>query len=409
MQLISYIVTALLFMGPCVLAYLGWQVEGKNVGFITSFYPSFYLLLLTHFYCLYRSKKYRQVNKPVTWLFVICCTCYIFFKLLFGRDIPRMVLFNSIVLPAMYGSFFTYFSAVRHQMKIQHLIIALYIINSLLALLERLTLQTLFPLDLAYENSDFTIANELYSDLFRSTALLGHPLSNALITAIVMGFILISNLKNFHKYTLYMFGFVALLCFNARGAMLISGLSFIIYVFYNLTNAKMKFSSKLNIVIFMLICMIIVVYLLEEGYGGRFFEHDDVSEDDSIMARIYVWLMFSYLDLKAFLLGINGDEIERLAIRTMGMIHVENWLILFILNMGIILTIAVILFFIPIFRQSLKNYTIFQTLFVLGVCFGVASTNNSLASGVQAISMFMVCAYAFKYNHKDSKQSKKGY
>ena len=105
MQLISYIVTALLFMGPCVLAYLGWQVEGKNVGFITSFYPSFYLLLLTHFYCLYRSKKYRQVNKPVTWLFVICCTCYIFFKLLFGRDIPRMVLFNSIVLPAMYGSF----------------------------------------------------------------------------------------------------------------------------------------------------------------------------------------------------------------------------------------------------------------------------------------------------------------
>lgn len=400
MQLISYILTVLLFMGPCVLAYLGWQVEGKNVGFITSFYPSFYLLLFAHFYCLYRSKKYRQENKPVTWLFVICCVCYVFFKLLFGRDIPRMVLFNSIVLPAMYGSFFTCFSTVRHQLKIRHLIIALYIINSLLALLERLTLQTLFPLDLAYENSDFTIANELYSDLFRSTALLGHPLSNALMTAVIMGFILISNLKNFHKYALYMLGFVALLCFNARGAMLISGLSFIIYVLYNLTNAKMKFSSKLNIVIFMLICIAIVVYLLGEGYGGRFFEQDDVSEDGSIMARIYVWLMFSYLDLKAFLLGINGDEIERLAIRTMGMIHVENWLILFILNMGIILTIAVILFFIPIFRQSLKNYTIFQTLFALGICFGVASTNNSLASGVQAISMFMACAYAFRHKHK---------
>lgn len=401
MQLISYIVVVLLFMGPCVLAYVGWQVEGKNVGFITSFYPSFYLLLFAHFYCLYHSKKYRQVNRPVTWLFVICCVCYIFFKLLFGRDIPRMVLFNSIVLPAMYGSFFTYFSTARHQLKIRHLIIALYIINSSLALLERLTLQTLFPLNLAYENSDFTIANDLYSDLFRSTALLGHPLSNALITAVVMGFILISDLKNSHKYALYLLGFVALLCFNARGAMLISGLSFIIYVLYNLTNAKMKFSSKLNIVIFMLICIAIVVYLLGEGYGGRFFEHDDVSEDGSIMARIYVWFMFSYLDLKAILLGINGDEIERLVIRTMGIIHVENWLILFILDMGVILTIAVILFLIPIFRQSLRNYKLFQALFVLGVCFGVASTNNSLACGVQAISTFMVCAYAFKYDHKD--------
>lgn len=402
MQLISYILTVLLFMGPCVLAYLRWQVEGKNVGFITSFYPSFYLLLFAHFYCLYRSKKYRQENKPVTWLFIVSCVCYVFFKLLFGRDIPRMVLFNSIVLPAMYGSFFTYFSTIRHQLKIRHLIIALYIINSLLALLERLTMQIIFPLDLAYTTFDFFIEENI--NLFRSCALLGHPLSNALITATIMGFILISDLKNSYKYPLYMLGLVALLCFNARGAMLISGFSFIIHVLYNFINAKMKFSSKLNLVILMLICIVTVVYLLDEGYGGRFFQHDDVSEDGSIMARIYVWLMLSYLDMPSWLLGINGDEIERLAIRTMGIIHVENWLILFILNMGIILTIAVVLFFIPIFRKSLRNYTLFQTLFVLGVCFGVASTNNSLACGVPAISTFIVCAYAFKYDLNQRKR-----
>ena len=400
MQLISYIETVLLFMGPCVLAYLGWQVEGKNVGFITSFYPSFYLLLFAHFYCLYRSKKYRQKNKPVMWLFIVSCVCYIFFKLLFGRDIPRMVLFNSIVLPAMYGSFFTYFSTVRHQLKIQHLIIALYIINSLLALLERLTMQVFFPLDLAYTTFDFFIEENI--NLFRSCALLGHPLSNALITATIMGFILISDLRNSYKYSLYMLGLVALLCFNARGALLISGLSFIIHVLYSLTNAKMKFSSKLNIVILMLICVAIVVYLLGEGYGGRFFQNDDVSEDDSIMARIYVWRMLSYLDLESFLLGINSNEIERLAIRTMGMIHVENWLILFVLNMGTILTITIIVFFVPIFKRLLKSYTFFQTLLALGVCFGVASTNNSLACGVPAISTFMVCAYAFK--HKSNQE-----
>ena len=396
MQLISYIVTVLLFMGPCVLAYLGWQVEGKNVGFITSFYPSFYLLLFAHFYCLYRSKKYREENKSITWLFVICCVCYIFFKILFGRDIPRMVLFNSIVLPAMYGSFFTYFSTVRHRLKIQRLIIVFYVINSLLALIERLTMQIFFPLDLAYTSFDFFIEEDF--NLFRSCALLGHPLSNALITAIIMGFILISELKNSYKYTLYMLGFVALMCFNARGSMLMSGLSFVVYIIYNLSRNKVKASTKLNLAILVFICIITVLALFEAGYGGRFFEHDDVSKDGSIMARIYVWLMLSNLDLSSFLLGINGDEIQRLAIRTMGMIHVENWLILFILNMGIILTILVILFLIPIFRKSLRHYTLFQALFVLGVCFGVASTNNSLACGVPAISTFMVCAYAFIYN-----------
>ena len=396
MQLISYIVTVLLFMGPCVLAYLGWQVEGENVGFITSFYPSFYLLLYAHFYCLYRSKKYRQENIQTTWLFVICCVSYIFFKILFGRDIPQMILFNSILLPAMYGSFFTYFSTVRHQLKIQQLIIVLYIVNSSLALIERLTMQIFFPLDLAYTNFDFFIAEDI--GLFRSCALLGHPLSNALITATIMGFILISDLKNSYKYSLYMFGFVALMCFNARGAMLISGLSFVVYTIYNLFRSKVKFSTKLNLAVFVSICVILTFSLLEAGYGGRFFEHDDISEDNSIMARIYVWFMLSYLDLPSLLLGINGDGIGRLAIRTMGIIHVENWLILFVLNLGVILTIIVVLIFIPIFRSKLKKYTFFQILFVLGVCFGIASTNNSLASGVPAISVFMTCAYAFTHN-----------
>lgn len=398
MQLISYIVVVLIFMGPCVLAYLGWQVEGKNVSFVTSFYPSFYILFIFHIYFLLNSKKYGQMNKETTCLLIIC-SLYYFITYILNRNPSRMVLFNSILLPALYASFFNYRSINKNLSKIRNLIILLYIINSILSIIERLTLQNFFPLQLAYKNSDFTIENELYANLFRSTALLGHPLSNALITSIIMGFILISNFKNSYKYILYILGIIALLCFNARGAMLLSGLFFAIYIFSNLMRKNVTLSSKLYLSLIVICCIIIVAIFFEKGYGGRFFENDDVYSDVSIMTRIYVWSIFPNLSLSSLIFGVNGNEITYLAIKILGIVHIENWLILLILNIGILMTIFVLLLFIPIFKKSLYSFSNIQKFLLLGICLGIASTNNSLACGVPAISLFLVSSYAFSSKH----------
>ena len=236
----------------------------------------------------------------------------------------------------------------------------------------------------------------MYADLFRSNALLGHPLTNALITSIIMGFILTSNIKTIRKYILYMLGFVALMCFNARGAILLSGLSFIAYIFNAIFQKGIKTSTKVATILFVLISITIIFTMFNEGYGGRFFEND-ISEDSSILARIEVWSIFSKCSFNDILWGT--PDVTKLAMKTLGHMHIENWLILSILLAGIIITIPSILFFIPIFRKSLKEYNKFEKLFLIGICLSIASTNNSLACGIPALSIFFVSSFAFKKNN----------
>ena len=121
--------------------------------------------------------------------------------------------------------------------------------------------------------------------------------------------------------------------------------------------------------------------------------------DVSIMARIYVWSIFPNLSLGSLIFGVNGNEITYLAIKILGIVHIENWLILLILNIGILMTIFVLLLFIPIFKKSLYSFSNIQKFLLLGICLGIASTNNSLACGVPAISLFLVSSYAFSSKH----------
>lgn len=403
MNFISYIVTILLFIGTCFLAYLGWHVEGNNVNFISSFYPSFFILLFSHIFFNINSPKYKKINRNNTIFIIFSIIYFIFFKIITNRTVPTMLLFNSICLPILYASFFSYFSKITHQRKIKRLIIVLFILNSLIAIYERFTLQNLFSLNLAYTDSDFSIESDMYADLFRSTALLGHPLTNALITAIIMGFILISNIKTTSKYTLYILGFIALMCFNARASILLSGLSFIVYILRTIFKKNIKSSTKILNFAFVIISVVIIFYLFNEGYGGRFFEKDDISEDSSILARIEVWGILTNCTLNDILWG--SADVTKLAMKTLGYVHIENWLILSVLMGGLVITIIAIIVLIPNFKYHLKNYTLFEKLLLLSICLGIASTNNSLACGVPALSVFIVCAYAFKKTNVSNKHS----
>lgn len=397
MNFISYFTILLIFIGPCFLAYLGWQVEGSNTNLISSFYPSYYILIITHIYLCIKSKKYNKDNKKVT-LFLLSLIAYVvFFRLFIGRTPSIMVIFNSISLPILYLTFISYLTKTDHKLKIKKIIITLYVINCFLAIYERGTLQNIFSLSLAYKDVDFSIDNNMYADLFRSTALLGHPLSNALITAIIMSFILISDYKIITKYMLYSIGFFALMCFNARGSIVFSALSFLAYAILSLFDKNVKSSQKTIIIFSFISCILIFIILINQGYAGRFFEKD-VSEDGSILARIEVFNILSQCDLTTYLWGT--DNIIRLARNTLGHSHIENWLILSILQVGLIITVTAIFIFISLFRKSTKYYKPLDKYLTIGIFLCVASTNNSLACGVPAISTFFICAYAFNKNNR---------
>jgi len=395
MKFVAYITTILLFLGPCVHAYFGWQVEGNpNVSVYYTFYPAYFLLFFSlSVYYIFNVNEIKSIKHE---LIVTFTTILLFIGLRIFRGTGSvMIIFNSIGLPVLVSALFcTIGDDQVFRIRIRNLLIFLFLIEILIALYERLFIIHIFPLELAYE-----YAIDDYTDkyLFRSTALFGHPLSNALIVSTIMGFILISDMKAIFKYSLFFGGSISLLCFNARAAMLISGLSFFIYVIHNLLSGETTKKTKLIFIISSIVFIFLIISLFESGWGGRLFESSSISEDDSALARIVVWDILDKLDLSTFLFGMTGDLTE-FAEQVIDTVHIENWFIVMIMGIGLIATLFFIYMMFFIFRKNLTNYTRFQKLFVSGIMLIIASTNNSLSSGVQVISIFFVCSYAFKKN-----------
>ena len=406
MRIFAFLLTFLLFIGPVILAFAGFPVEGENIG-KRHLYPAFYLLFI---YIIIRFiQGYFFNNKMNTYAFrmlVFVFISYFFLRFATGHRPSQMILFNSIALPALYAMFFSNLNGENVRRQVRFFLIAVFCFNCLMAVYERLILYQFFPVSSIFNYMDFSIENDMYSDIFRSNALLGHPLSNALITSVVMGFLIVSDLKIIVKYPLIMLGFVALLCFNARGAILFTAAFFIIYSILPQMELPKKVRRKKWIIgiAALLVCAYAFNYMIQHGYGGRFFEYD-VDSDSSIAARLEVWKIIERYDWTFFLLG--GLDVEEIAMRILGYNHIENWLILCFMSVGIIVTALAIIFFVPMFRKSLKQYTIFESIIVIGVFLCVSTTNNSLACGVPAIATFFTCAYAFS-KFKDDNIEKPG-
>ena len=392
MTLLAYILTFLLFIGPVVLAVIGWPVEGdfKTV----HLYPSFYILIV--YVCIKYTKGElsEKKYKYAVWVLIVAFGWFLLNKVL-GRSNGKVILFNSMALPAMY---YIYFELLKDKKidgsKIRYLVILLFVVNGLLAIYERLTMTLYFPFDLI--RTDFSFDQIQEEMIFRSSAFLGHPLTNALLMSIVMIFILTSRLRFLVKYSLYFIGFFSLLCFNSRAAIMISAGTFALYVVRPLFMEEVSWSKRFVSILLLTSFVIVVLYLLYAGFGGRFEENGDLSEDGSTLARIEVWGIFSRYGLTNFLWGMSGKDVEKIALAVMGMTHVENWFVLSSMVVGLVVTTIVVLLFVPLFKWAIQPYDRYTSFLLFIVTIGLASTNNSLACGVPALSFFFVCCYAFQ-------------
>lgn len=398
-KLISYIMIFLFFLGPTVYAYLGWQVEGINEGSkYQQFYPNYFILLFAiAIYYLYNFKKISDISLEIKFT-LLTIFSFVFLKFL-GIGVTIMVVFNSVGLPVLVSAFLCSLNkGDTNQKKIMRdIVILMFILVSFLAIYERIALVHFFPLELAYEYASFEI-DEDRLDLFRSSSLLGHPLSNALVITTVMSFILVSNFKDHTKYILFAIGFVALLCFNARAAIAFSVLALIMYECYNIY--KRRVSRGKIILLSVLACGVIVAIpiLIENGLGGRLFDDSSKSEN-SILARIVVWELLGKLDISTIFFGLKGNLTD-LAESVLGNVHVENWFILMAIKIGGIFSLIFIVLMILLLKKNLIGVNRFRKYFTLGITFLLASTNNSLATGVQVISIYLICAYVF-FEHRN--------
>ena len=112
---------------------------------------------------------------------------------------------------------------------------------------------------------------------FRSTALWAHPLANALIVSVLMSYFLVSNLKLKYKLSLWVLGYVAILCFNTRGSIIGNALILLVYLSYSsFFSKRTKDATRVEFIIAVILLSMVIgvqigIYMPEiNGYSVYF-------------------------------------------------------------------------------------------------------------------------------------------
>lgn len=136
--------------------------------------------------------------------------------------------------------------------------------------------------------------------------------------------------------------------------------------------------------------------------GGRLLNMGLYGSDSSSMARTEILGIFDFVDLNKYMfIGVPYSQIEMIqASAGLDYLIIENPWIIFIFRYGIIQTIAMVVFFIPIFKKWLMPYGKANAIIVSVFFLAIVSSSNSLAVGSTAISQLILFAYTFKKHPK---------
>lgn len=268
-----------------------------------------------------------------------------------------------------------------------------YLVETILAIIERLLMTNVF----GWNAMGHVILIPRTAE-FRSASLIGHPLYNSLVVSIAMAFILTSPMKLKYKFSLWSLGFLSVMCFNTRAAMVLDALLLAAYLIYFVWSHRSSYlGNKTKTLMYsVLIFSAGALCVFKFNFGGRLLKMG-LMDDGSAQVRVDAWSVLSYLDYGKLLFGYTDNEISYLLHRA-GLWTTENFWIDQCLKFGLIFFAIYILFYLFIIRNLLKGYFSFQKVFLLSAFIGCASVNNSLSWNFFALFEFLFLLVVFNPN-----------
>lgn len=322
----------------------------------------------------------------------------LFFKLSYGQyDMFKTILLFSFI-PYTFAMYLEHASC-KEKTVLQNVLIALLVTECLLAVYERVTLTVLLSTEEIY--SSMNRAGDTWS--FRSSALFGHPLGNAMLVSVINIYILSSNLSPLRKISCFAIAIIALLCFNERGNIVITLATSLPLLIKLYNDASKKFRRKILWVCFPLL-LAGVVQLPQSDLGGRLFNEKSGKQDNSTMARLEALTAFKYLSTSEVLIG--GNNLNDKVADKMDLAAVENGIISILLDYGIILGILLLGLLFCFQKDKLRVYPWWNKWLILLLFYGIGFTNPHLSNPMQWF-IFVCAYYAFRPNLKNKVYGRK--
>ena len=379
-----------LYFGILVYLYITTSVAaviGINQGTTAS---TLVISLLSLVYLLTHPKKnyiaiYKQEIK-----IIVLATLVILIKFIRGdADSIKQTIIFMIIPVIMHILLDNQDKLVKKQ--IFNIIMFFFITECFLAIYERFYLINIFPLVNELDDINLNLINVDIG--FRSTSFLGHPLQNALCLSTIMGFILTSHLKLPYKTLFILIGFTSLLCFNARGALIMWIIIIFIY-YFNISLSKQRrflFTNQM-VILYFVAAFVIFDLIFNQNFGDRLFSEDSEIMDASAQSRLIIDSPFSYMSMFDFLIG-SSKNLSLLLSGGVGAGY-ENSYILMITELGAILSSILFIIYFFWIRKLFKHHSVLNKLIIILSFIGVGSMNNSLYNS-QPWMFFILCINSF--------------
>ncbi|NMM39540.1 VpsF family polysaccharide biosynthesis protein [Pseudoalteromonas arctica] len=370
--------------GGYLLENLGVKYVSEGGSPLVKIHISTYILMLTVAIFTLR----RGIDVPLTslrelrasWLISLLCIVFVIFYGLIRFGTSGMAYLVDTMVAPLLALYLLSQLSITHKNKLLTLLAYLLFINSIIAILEFISVSTL----MSVEFSKFTH--------FRSTALLTHPLNNALITAalapILMSYTRIPYLIYFTMVTLALFAFGG----RAATGIFILGVFILVapkvpeFIAAGVRVSKVRFAVIQALAFFASIFTVLVITLTP--LGTRILSKLHI--DGSAQARFDVFLILEQLSPSEWFFGASHSLLNNIAFYIQIDV-IENYIIGWIVSFGIICTA---LLFLSCYKLPLKialgrnrnSSRVALVVFIL-----VSLTNNALTTKTPAL-LFLISA-----------------
>ncbi|WP_246679380.1 VpsF family polysaccharide biosynthesis protein [Mesorhizobium sp. B2-6-2] len=371
----------------------GYNYDGLQGSPLSKIHPSTYLFVLAFVWrsCTFGNPVgyavYVANKRPATTLMAVISTVLLFVVIL--RQRPGMAgMIDTFVAPALIvlllseddEKTFAWLQAVIHVVMTA---------NALLALFEFGTKHLVFP----YRFDGAVFVNDL-----RSTALQGHPLSNATVTSIYVLSLLSGSRSLSTPLRLALVGlqFCALVAFGGRSGMVLTILLGGVYVL--IRGVAQLSTGRVNLLGAALVIMLAALLPLAIGLAGYYGFFDAllerfVSDSGSANARVEMFDLFRHLELRDLIVGPDVDLLDSMR-RITGLEQgIENPILRLTLYQGAFFTLLIFFGFALFMHEVARRCHSGIWLPMLGWLI-LLNTSESIASKTTLMTKFVAIALA---------------
>lgn len=383
----------MLFLSNYLLAELGvpYSLEGGNP--LVKIHPSTYLLFAMALLILSRSgnpvaglQQFAQI-RPQYFAYVVCVLLLSVYLVILQGTSGIAFVVDSLLRPGLVALILVLVGEGTRR-RLFPFCVTLVGINAVIGIAEVLLEVRLVP----YTNEGVPVIESH----FRATALIGHPLLNAIVTATTM-MVAVGYLKGWGvRFVIIVTHCLGLLAFGGRTAFVIGIAMLVLLAMLRtahelLTRHVTHFKAIAAIVMMLVVPALFFVAIGSLGLGERIVE--GFQWDSSAQARLHSFDLLSYLTVNDLVFGISSSRFIQYLDQLYLLETVENFWIILLARFGLIGFVPFLVALIFFLYRLMRDGGQVGWIVVLGFLV-IASSNNSLASKNPALSMLVLLILA---------------